>query len=182
MAQTLIRFDTPVYDREGRQYDVHACGRERENGQWEAWLEFVDARTGDVLRTQRETTQPNLTDTKYWATGLTRVYLEGALERILYSPAPKEPVPLPTPHFDGPAPRTRTRPSMSDREPVLDPFSIYEKNPDQLAQELTALRGWHLRQIIRDFELVDEREVPLEGLTEPQLGSLILQRVRELHP
>ena len=34
MAQTLIRFDTPVY-RDGRQFDVRACGRERENGQWE---------------------------------------------------------------------------------------------------------------------------------------------------
>ena len=183
MAQTLIRFDTPVYDRDGRQYDVRACGRERENGQWEAWLEFVDVRTGEVLRTQRETTQPNLTDTNYWATGLTPVYLEGALERILYSPALREPEPLPAPHFDGPAPRTRAKASpMSDREPVLDPFSVYEKNPEQLARELTALRGFHLRQIIRDFELVDEREVPLEGLTEPQLGSLILQRVRELHP
>jgi hypothetical protein len=183
MAQTLIRFDTPVYDRDGRQFDVRACGRERENGQWEAWLEFVDVGTGAVLRTQRETTQPNLTDTKYWATGLTPVYLEGALERILYSPTLKEPEPLPAPHFDGPAPRRRAKAShLSDREPVLDPFSVYEKNPDQLAQELTALRGWHLRQIIRDFELVDEREVPLEGLTEPQLGSLIMQRVRELHP
>ena len=47
----------------------------------------------------------------------------------------------------------------SDREPVLNPFSVYEKNPDLLAQELTALRGWHLKQIIRDFDLVDEREV-----------------------
>ena len=71
---------------------------------------------------------------------------------------------------------------LSDREPVLNPFSVYEKNPDLLAQELTALRGWHLRQIIRDFELVDERDVELEALTEPELGSLIIQRVRELHP
>jgi hypothetical protein len=59
---------------------------------------------------------------------------------------------------------------------------VYEKSPDLLAQELTALRGWHLRQIIRDFDLVDEREVHLEELTEPELGSLIVQRVRELHP
>jgi hypothetical protein len=183
MAQTLIRFDAPVYDRDGRQFEVRACGRERENGQWEAWLEFVNARTGEVLRTQRETTQPNLTDTTYWATGLTPVYLEGALERILYSPAPKEAEPLPAPHFDGPAPRGRAKSShLADRDPVLDPFSVYEKSPDRLAQELTALRGWHLRQIIRDFGLVDEGEVRLEELTEPELGSLILQRVRELHP
>ena len=67
------------------------------------------------------------------------------------------PEPVPPPHFDGPAPRRARRPSdRSDREPVLNPFSVYEKNPDLLAQELTALRGWHLRQIIRDFDLVDE--------------------------
>ena len=71
---------------------------------------------------------------------------------------------------------------MSDREPILDPFSVYEKNPGLLAQELTALRGWHLRQIIRDYDLVDERNVPLESLTEPELGSLIMHRMRELHP
>ena len=183
MAQTLIRFDAPVYDRDGRRFEARACGRERENGQWEAWLEFVEAQTGEVLRTQRETTQPNLADTTYWATGLTPVYLEGALERILYSPAAQGPVPLPAPHFAGPAPRPRVKSShLSDREPVLDPFSVYEKSPDRLAQELTALRGWHLRQIIRDFDLVDEREVRLETLTESELGSLILQRVRELHP
>ena len=71
---------------------------------------------------------------------------------------------------------------VSNREPILDPFSVYEKSPDLLAQELTALRGWHLRQIIRDFDLVDESDVRLEALTEPELGSLIMQRVRELHP
>jgi hypothetical protein len=84
MTQTLIRFETPVDDG-GRRFYAQARGRERENGQWEAWLEFLDVRSGAVLRTQRETTQPNLTDATYWATGLTRVYLEGALKRIDYS-------------------------------------------------------------------------------------------------
>jgi hypothetical protein len=64
---------------------------------------------------------------------------------------------------------------------VLNPFSVYEKSPDLLARELTALRAWHLRKIIRDYSLVAEDEVQLERLTEPELGALILQRVRELH-
>lgn len=180
MAQTLTRFDTPVTHRDGRQYLAQACGRERENGQWEAWLEFEDITSGEVLRSQRETTQPNRTDAAYWATGLTPVYLQGALDRILHPPMHKDSEPVPPPFFDGPAPRRRA--VVSNREPILDPFSVYEKSPDLLAQELTALRGWHLRQIIRDFDLVDERDTRLEAMTEPELGSLIMQRVRELHP
>jgi len=183
MAKTLIRFDTPVTHGDGRQYRAQACGRERDNGQWEAWLEFEDLETGEILRSQRETTQPNEKDSVYWATGLTPVYLEGALDRILHPPRIREAEPLSPPHFGGPAPRARVRVSeRSDREPVLNPFSVYEKNPDLLAQELTALRGWHLKQIIRDFDLVDERDVQLDALTEPELGSLIMQRVRQLHP
>ena len=181
MAQTLIRFDTPVTYRDGRQYRAQACGRERDNGQWEAWLEFEDVDTGEILRSQRETTQPNQTDAVYWATGLTPVYLEGALDRILHPPKLQGAEPVPPPHFRR-ARAARGAPVVSNREPILDPFSVYDKSPDLLAQELTALRGWHLRQIIRDFDLVDERDVPLEALTEPELGSLIMQRVRELHP
>jgi hypothetical protein len=35
------------------------------------------------MRTPRETEQPNREDLAYWATGLTQVYLEGALTRAL---------------------------------------------------------------------------------------------------
>jgi hypothetical protein len=56
---------------------------------------------------------------------------------------------------------------------------VYEKSPDLLAQELTALRAWHLRQIIRDYDLGRESD-PLEMMSESQLGSLILERIREL--
>ena len=38
---------------------------------------------GAAVRSGRETTQPNRQDTAYWATGLTPVYLEGALGRAL---------------------------------------------------------------------------------------------------
>lgn len=178
MAETLIQFDTPVSLRDGRQYRAQACGRERDNGQWEAWLEFEDLTTGETLRSQRETTQPNRADTVYWATGLTPVYLEGAIDRIVRPGKRAEVEPAPPPFFDGPAPRETV--AVSNREPILDPFSVYEKSPELLAQELTALRGWHLRRIIRDFDLVDERETELDTLTEPQLGALIMRRVREL--
>ncbi len=83
VAQTLAQFDTPVSDRYGRLYAAKACGRERDDRLWEGWIEFENEATGETLRTYRETTQPNLTDLQYWATGLTPVYLEGALDRIL---------------------------------------------------------------------------------------------------
>ena len=177
MPQTLIRFESPVVYRDGRQYIAQVCGRERDNGQWEAWLEFEDVTSGEVLRSQRETTQPNHADTVYWATGLTPVYLEGALDRILNTPEKKAPEAVAPPFFDGPAPHSR--PLMSNREPILDPFSVYHKSPDLLAQELTALRAWHLRQIIRDFNLAEDTR--LETLTEPELGALIMRRMRDLH-
>ena len=139
MAQTLIRFDTPVTHRGGRQYRAQACGRERENGQWEAWLEFEDVTSGERLRSQRETTQPNHTDAVYWATGLTPVYLEGALERILHPPTQHESEPVRSPFFDGPAPRHRA--VVSNREPILDPFSVYDKSPT-CGAGADALRGW----------------------------------------
>jgi hypothetical protein len=62
----------------------------------------------------------------------------------------------------------------------LNPFSVYEKSPDLLARELTALRAWHLRQIIRDYDLSRENDLPLEMLSEAELGSLIVERVRDL--
>ena len=61
-------------------YQAKACGRERDDGLWEGWIEFENSESGAVLRSARETTQPNLADLKYWATGLTPVYLEGALD------------------------------------------------------------------------------------------------------
>jgi hypothetical protein len=179
MAQTVGEFDTPIVDTaSGTQYIARVCGRERDDGLWEGWIEFVNRSTGAVLRTVRETTQPNLTDLKYWATGLTPVYLEGALARTLNPPRPTTPPIVSPPHFDGPAQRRAAEHSWP--ESVLNPFSVYEKSPDLLARELTALRAWHLRKIIRDYSLVAEDEVQLERLTEPELGALILQRVREL--
>jgi hypothetical protein len=178
MAETLAQYDAPVTDRYGRVYAAKACGRERDDHLWEGWIEFEDQSTGEILRSSRETTQPNRTDLKYWSTGLTPVYLEGALDRILKGPSrPPAPAP-PPPVFDGPAERPVVRSPVHDA--ILNPFSVYDKSPDLLAQELTALRGWHLRQIIRDYNLNRESDEPLEAMSEPELGSLIVERIREL--
>jgi hypothetical protein len=79
MAQILVKFTEPVSDVTGETYQAEAWGGIADDGLWEGWLEF---RGGDgVLRTDRETEQPNLADLQYWAQGLTMVYLQGALVR-----------------------------------------------------------------------------------------------------
>jgi hypothetical protein len=73
----------PVNVMDGEStYAVRVYGDERADGTWEAWIEF-HARdgAGAVLRTDQETSQPNLTAVEYWADGLEPVYIEGALAR-----------------------------------------------------------------------------------------------------
>ena len=63
-------------------YAVYVCGRDREDGTWEGWIEFHPSDSGHpTLSTERETSQPNRTALEYWADGLEPVYLEGALAR-----------------------------------------------------------------------------------------------------
>ncbi len=83
MTRVLLTYQALLTGRDGRVYTAQACGRERDGGTWEGWLEFGPADGSDAVRSGRETTQPNLVDLEYWATGLTPVYLEGALQRAL---------------------------------------------------------------------------------------------------
>jgi hypothetical protein len=83
MQITLCTFKTPIASETGFDYRACACGREREDGLWDGWIEFEPPDERPVLRSPRETTQPNLTDLEYWASGLSQVYLEGALKRAL---------------------------------------------------------------------------------------------------
>jgi len=81
MPEVFVRFTEPIRSHYGVAYYPRVCGRTDDIGRWEAWLEFEPANGGEVLRSPRETVQPNRTDVSYWAGGLTRVYLEGALDR-----------------------------------------------------------------------------------------------------
>ena len=73
---------------------------------WEGWIEFNPQNAGDVLRTARESKQPNRTDLVYWAGGLTVTYLEGALDRALNPELPdlRPKTVRAEPTYDGPAP------------------------------------------------------------------------------
>jgi hypothetical protein len=66
----------------GGDYMPQVRGEERADGTWEGWIEFHPADgSGPVLRTGRETTQPDRDALAYWASGLEPLYFDGALAR-----------------------------------------------------------------------------------------------------
>jgi len=84
MSEILVKFDEPIPRADGRLYIVQAMTRRRDDNLWEGWLVFTPANDASgALSSGRETTQPNRDAVMYWAQGLTRVYLMGALERSL---------------------------------------------------------------------------------------------------
>ena len=85
MSEILVQFAELVMDENGRAYLARAWGAPIPNDTlWQGWVEFIPVHGGPTIASGRETTQPNRTDTEYWATGLTPVYLEGALQRALH--------------------------------------------------------------------------------------------------
>jgi hypothetical protein len=83
MPEVLLDFSTPIRGPEGRIYAAQAIGEQMPDGLWHGWIEFSAVGHRELIATDRETTQPNRTDAVYWATGLTGIYLEGALTRAL---------------------------------------------------------------------------------------------------
>jgi hypothetical protein len=163
--------------------DCGLVGREDDGGCWEGRIEVVANHASPVLRTPQETVQPNREDLRYWATGLSAKYLEGALERAL-RPPPAVPVPgePAQPTFDEPAPPVVhvSSPSASSIRPhaVLDPFRVYAQGED-LRKELTALEPSHLRNIIQAHGLVDEEALDLGQMSRASLVDLIVSGVRK---
>lgn len=177
MAEVLVSFSEPVLTKDGSSYLARACGAERDDGLWHGWLEFTSSDKEEVLRSGRETTQPNRQDLMYWATGLTPVYLEGALHRALTPLPPRRVSRAPAPAFDGPA--DHGVPETVDPPGILNPFSVYRKGEPLLRRQLGAFSKWHLVNIIQHYGLSQQRSDALDRLTEAELVELILAAVRE---
>jgi hypothetical protein len=181
MAEVLAEFAGVLIGRDGVQYHAHVCGGPLPDGRWQGWLEFIPRDGGPPRASARETTQPNRGDAVYWATGLTEVYLEGALDRTL-SETIAEPPQVHAPQFDEPSrsqDTAATAPARSARAPVLDPFTVYEKGGEaRLRAQLSALARSHLVNIIEGYELDDARPTPLAALDERALIQLIVTAVR----
>ena len=153
MAEILVKFDEPIAAPGGKTYLAHAVGKEVDGGLWDGWLEFQGVDDGsEVLASGRETTQPNRRNVEYWAQGLTKVYLEGALARAISLAEPSlERVPTkPEPAwFSEPASRSPNTfpPRPLSRRAILDPFQVYSQGEQILLGELRALSRDHLENI-----------------------------------
>ena len=170
MAEVFVQFSEPVITPNGQIYYARACGSEMRDGLWQGWIEFEPVAGGMVLRSGRETTQPKREDAIYWATGLTAIYLEGALERALKLVALQ-------PTYVGPADDIAAHAAA---ESILNPFSVYRKGEGLLRSQLSALSAWHLVNIIRAHDLSDVDPAVLDTMDAPVLVELIITAVRSL--
>jgi hypothetical protein len=178
MAEVLLSFDAPVADDSGT-YHARVVGRRADDGMWEGWLEFDPLdREDETLVGPVESRQPEREHLTYWASGLTPVYLEGALDRARrpvvirtrvveepVSDAPAQPVVVPV------------RPRAVRPEAVLDPFQIASQSGlGVLEQELHALNRPRLLNIIADYDLNPGGE-DIEWMTDGQLVRFIVVAV-----
>lgn len=174
MAEVLATYDDPITDHLGT-YHARIVGRAAEDNMWEGWVEFVPIDgSGNVLVGGVESRQPNRQDLWYWATGLTPVFLEGALHRAR-SPLTVRVRTVEIPLSQRPAPKavTTTRVMTPGPEPVLDPFEIGGRSLNILRQELTALNRPRLLNIITAFDLNPGNE-DLSWMSDAQLMTFIV--------
>src|ERR1041385_1172460 len=80
MTEVMIDLSETVSDARG-MFHARAMARQRRDGSWEGWLEFVRADASVRYTTPIETHQHDRVTMERWASGLTRVYAEGALAR-----------------------------------------------------------------------------------------------------
>lgn len=81
MTAIMMRLSEPVSDERGT-FHARVMAREKTDGSWEGWLEFVPADNESCrYATPIETRQHDRVTMERWASGLTAVYAEGALAR-----------------------------------------------------------------------------------------------------
>ena len=164
-AEILVEFDEGIAAEDRTMWRARVLGAPNELRQWEGWIEFAplagaagatDAASAiDAwLPTERETTQPHRADLAYWATGLTMVYLQGALRRARTRGAPRPAASAPAfVTSRGPAPHSPAMRPGAVRYAVLDPFAVYAQGEQVLRSELHALSVDHLRTIASSYSL-----------------------------
>jgi hypothetical protein len=175
MAEVLVDYDADVIHG-GTRYHPRAIGRLAEDGMWQGWLEFIPGDGGEVVVTGVESTQPEREHLVYWATGLTPVYREGALQRASKPSSVRVRV-LEEPISQAPTERIQTEVIETSRpDTVLDPFDVGRRSLDVLRQELSALNRPRLRNIIVAYDLNPAGE-DIDWMTDAQLVTFIVTAV-----
>jgi hypothetical protein len=177
MAEILVALPDVLTAENGQTYAAHAVGAETPLGQWEAWIEFIPLDGGAPTTSPRETTQPNRVAAVYWATGLTAIYLDGALARA--RGRTNRPTAAKKRHNGAASAGHRPAATPARRAAVLDPFSVYEKGESVLRAELSALASWHLVNIVTAYQLSADSEATLNALPPAALIDTIVAAVRE---
>lgn len=181
--QVFRTFDDLITGPNGGSYLARICGgREDDNGLWHGWIEFVGQEGGTVLRSPRETRQPNRRNLDGWADRLSRVYLEGSLRRTLRMQEPKR-TPAACgpdrPRFSAPAPEPgRGRPVAPD-DAALNPFLRYREGEPTLREELEHLPPSELRTVIEAYRLAEDPDLDADALEHAELVELVVRTVRE---
>lgn len=182
MSEMLVRFDEPISAPDGRKYFAHAIGRETASGIWEGWLEFVTDDDSPTLSSERETTQPNRRSVDYWAQGLTRVYLEGALAR-----ASSKANRLADGVFESAGHPRRSAPPRQDSRgigatanarPILNPFAVYAQGEHILRSELRALSREQVETIATAYGLAGPDATKLSSRNSGELVDALVEGVR----
>ena len=177
MTEVLVDYENTIAGADGSRWAARACGRRGAINMWEGWIEFVPLDLDrKPVRSTRETTQPSREDLLYWATGLTPVYLRGALTRALEAPLTRPTPRRVRPHFEGPAPSIVEPPQSPRAHAILDPFDVYAQGEDILIAQLDALDTSHLRDIARAYELMAEDQATTAKRLE--LASAIVTAAR----
>jgi hypothetical protein len=169
MAEIILTFSEAL-TVDGVPCRARVCGQPAQTI-WEGWIEFLGD-NGLYLRTPRETTQPDRRALEYWASGLSPTYLEGAFARAERAARDDD---IDADVYQAPARRMFDGPPVAEGA-VLDPFSVGAKSEDLLRRELSALSDWHLRNIIREYDLA-EAGADLQMLSQIELVELIVDAV-----
>ena len=79
--QFVQQYSATLVDPYGRRYVARVYGACRPDDLWDGWFVFFPLDGGRAVATDRETTQGSLAAVRYWASGISTLYLYGALER-----------------------------------------------------------------------------------------------------
>jgi hypothetical protein len=156
----------PVATETGRVYQPSIVAAVAADGHWNAWIEFVDSHSGEVLRTGIETHQTNEADLHHWASVLSDVYLRGAIERATVS---REETDI---HRRSAEQARQT----AREESALDPFVLFELGEHVLRRELLLFKRSTLRDIILTHQL-NPAGLNLAKLTKVQLATFIVTAI-----